>query len=124
ADRQRERDAVDERVVVRLAPQPTWNQAEHAYPRPSGITKSSSIGGSFSCAPQPVAAKQRIRTSAGLTSSRRKCLKSGGSTQVANSERYLWKVCPLGSRPTKEPRTFVLSSGSADPPRVGVLSTR
>lgn len=44
----------------------------------SGMTTSSSTGGSTSCARLPVAAKQRSRTSSGVTSSRRNDLKNGG----------------------------------------------
>ncbi len=51
------------------------------------IFTSSSTGGFFSWSRQPVAAKQRIRTSLPRTSTRRKFLKSGGSFQSKNSEK-------------------------------------
>src|SRR5262249_47748585 len=87
ADRQRERDAVDKSELVVLAREPARDQAEH-----SGILTSSSMGGSSSCARHPVAEKQRMCTSVGVTSMRRKFLKRGGSTHSKNSEMYLWKV--------------------------------
>ena len=43
------------------------------------MVKSSSTGGSASCARSPVAAKQRTRTAVGVTSRRRKFLKKGGT---------------------------------------------
>src|SRR5215203_2853022 len=56
---------------------------------------SSSSGGSSSCSAQPVAAKQRIRTSSGEASIRKKFLNSGGSFQSKNLEKKWW----MGPRP-------------------------
>src|SRR5262249_8175969 len=90
----------------------------------NGIVKSSSTGGLRSCAPHPVAAKQRIRIPVGPTSRRKKLLKRGGATHSTNSEMYLWNVRPLGSTPTNHPRAFVRRIGGAAAPRVGVAPIR